>query len=307
MQYLAFILVYPIIWLVSRLPMRVLYILSDFFYVIIYYVFKYRKQVVLQNISYAFPEKSEKEKNKIAKGFYKHFTDIFIESVKSFSMSEKEVLKRYKYKNPELIDKYEKEGKSIALVGAHLANWEWSYSLPLVLNIKVYGAYSKLRNEHFEKMLKKFREKFGVIGLKTSDTVKGMLKNYTNKVQGLYILLSDQSPMVEKTFYWSKFFGVKVPVHTGAEMISKKFNLVVINYVTKKIKRGYYETEFEVIAENPKEYNNFELTEKYLKLTEKNIKEQPELYLWSHNRFKHQHRFDEWQKMHTAKLKDKKK
>lgn len=307
MPFLVFALSYPFIWLFSRLPMRVLYCISDVLYLLIYCVFGYRKTVVMKNISYAFPEKNEVEKQQIAKKFYKHFTDIFVESVKSFSMSKKEILKRYQYKNPELLNQYIKSGKSIALVGAHIANWEWSINLPLVLDINIFGAYNKLRNDSFEKFLKKTRERFGVIGYKTSDTVKAMLSNYKNNVQGLYILLSDQSPMVEKTFYWTHFFGVKVPVHTGAEMLSKKFDLVVINYVTKKIKRGYYETEFQVIVEKPREYKDYEITEKYIKITEQNIKKQPAFYLWSHNRFKHQHRFEEWQNKKIAKLQTKKK
>ena len=286
--------------------MRVLYILSNFFFLVIYYLVKYRRKVVLQNISYAFPEKTEKEKKQIAKQFFKHFADLFVESIKSFSISKKEVLKRYKYKNLELINKFVEEGKSIALVGAHQANWEWSFSLPLLFDVTVFCAYNKLRNEFFEKVLKDVREKFGGIGIKTHEAVKGILYNYRNNIQGIYILLSDQSPLVEKTFYWTEFFGVKIPVHSGPEMLAKKFDLVFINYTTKKIKRGYYETEFELITDTPKKYKNYEITEKYIQLTEKKIKEQPEFYLWSHNRFKHQHRFEEWQNMQIAKQQTKK-
>jgi KDO2-lipid IV(A) lauroyltransferase len=264
-------------------------------------VFGYRKAVVLKNISYAFPEKSEEEKQKIAKKFYKHFTDIMIESIKAFSISEKEILKRYTYKNPELVNKYAKEGKSIALVSAHLANWEWSISTPLVLNIDVFGAYNKLRNETFEKTLRENREKFGITGATTSNFMKLIKHNFENNIQGAYILLSDQSPHIAKTFHWGTFFGVQVPVHTGAEMLAKKNDLVVINYRAKKIKRGYYETDFELITENPKEYKNYEITDKFLRITERNITEQPEYYLWSHNRFKHKDRYEEWLKLQETK------
>jgi len=301
MNQIVFYLTYPLIWLISRLPMFILYLISDFFYVLLYYVFGYRKAVVLKNISYAFPEKSEEEKQKIAKNFYKHFTDIMIESIKSFSISEKEILKRYKYKNPELVNKYAKEGKSIALVSAHLANWEWSISTPLVLNIDIFGAYNKLRNETFEKTLRENREKFGVKGATTANFIKLIKHNFENNVQGAYILLSDQSPHIEKTFHWGTFFGVKVPVHTGAEMLAKKNDLVVINYRAKKIKRGYYETDFELITENPKEYKDYEITDKFLRITERNITEQPEFYLWSHNRFKHKDRYEEWLKLQETK------
>ena len=181
MPFLVFALTYPFIWLFSRLPMRVLYMKSDFFFFLIYYVFKYRKKVVLENLKLAFPEKTDDERIKIAKGFFKHFTDLFMESVKAFSISENEILKRYKYKNPELINDLVKQGKSIALVGAHQANWEWSISLPLVLDGAISGAYTKIGNKYFDKEVKESREKFGVIGYKTSDTVKAMQRNFTEK------------------------------------------------------------------------------------------------------------------------------
>lgn len=301
MNQIVFYLTYPLIWLISRLPMFILYLISDFFYILLFYVFGYRKAVVLKNISYAFPEKSEEEKQKIAKKFYKHFTDIMIESIKAFSISEKEILKRYTYKNPELVNKYAKEGKSIALVSAHLANWEWSISTPLVLNIDVFGAYNKLRNETFEKTLRENREKFGITGATTANFMKLIKHNFENNIQGAYILLSDQSPHIAKTFHWGTFFGVQVPVHTGAEMLAKKNDLVVINYRAKKIKRGYYETDFELITEKPKEYKDYEITDKFLRITEQNITEQPEYYLWSHNRFKHKDKYEEWLKLQETK------
>lgn len=301
MNQIVFYITYPFIWLVSILPMFILYLISDFIYVLLYHVFGYRKEVVLKNVSYAFPEKSEKEKQQIVKKFYKHFTDIMVESIKAFSISEKEILKRYSYKNPELVNKYAKKGKNIALVGAHLANWEWSINAPLVLKSNIFGAYNKLRNEIFEKKLLASRQKFGVSGARTSDFIEFINQKIKNNIQGAYILLSDQSPMVEKTFYWSNFFGVKVPIHTGAEMIAKKFDLVVINYRAKKIKRGYYEVDFELITENPRDFKDYEITEKFLSITERNIKEQPEFYLWSHNRFKHKHRYEEWLKLQETK------
>jgi KDO2-lipid IV(A) lauroyltransferase len=301
MQFLAFAIIYPFIYLLSRLPMRILYVFSDFFFFLMFNVIGYRKKVVLENLKLAFPEKSEEERKKIGKDFFKHLTDLIMESVKAFSISEKEMSKRYTYKNPELVNNYTRQGRSIALVAAHQANWEWSISLPLVLEGNINGAYTKLGNPYFEKVVRSSREKYGISGYKASETVKGMQKNFAEKTQGLYILLSDQSPQMHKTYYWNEFFGIKVPMHTGAEMLAKRFNLVVINYVTKKIKRGYYETEFQLITDAPKEFEDYQITDKYTLLTENNIKQQPALYLWSHKRFKHRNSFEEWQKMKVSK------
>lgn len=287
MQFIVFAITYPIIWVLSRLPMRILYMKSDIFFFLIYHVIGYRKTVVLENLKLAFPNKPEQELLRIRKKFFKHLMDLLMESVKAFSISEKEILKRYTYKNPELVNKYAEEGRNIALVGAHQANWEWSTSLALVLNIDVLGAYTKLNNKYFEKAVRKSREKFGVIGYKTSDMIKGMKQRFSKKEKGAYILLSDQSPQPHKTYYWREFFNIKVPVHTGAEMLSKRFDLVVINYVAKKVKRGHYEVEFQLITDQPKEFENYQVTDRYTELTEKNILEQPEFYLWSHKRFKH--------------------
>jgi KDO2-lipid IV(A) lauroyltransferase len=161
MQFLSFALTYPFIWVLSRLPMRVLYIKSDIFFFLIYYVFGYRKKVVFDNLKLAFPEKSDEELKSISKKFFKHFTDLIMESVKAFSITEKQIRARYKYKNPELVDFYGNQGKSIIILGAHQANWEWSVSLPLVLETKILGAYTKIANKYYEKAIKKSRKRFG--------------------------------------------------------------------------------------------------------------------------------------------------
>jgi len=306
MPFLIFALTYPFIWVFSRLPMRILYIKSDVFFFLIYYVFQYRKKVVLENLRLAFPEKSERERKEISKKFFKHFVDLVMESIKYFSISEKQIKARYKFLNPELVDFYGKQGKNIIIVGAHQGNWEWSTSMPLALETTVLGAYTTIANKYYEKAIKKSRKRFGIDGYKTSQTVANIKKNISNGINAVYILLSDQSPQLIKTFYWSTFFGVKVPIHTGAEMLAKKFDCTMINYVAKKVKRGYYEIEFELITETPKAFDDYELTEKYLAITEKNVNQQPEIYLWSHKRFKHRNSFDEWEKMKVAKLKTKK-
>ena len=296
MQFLIFAITYPIIWLLSLLPMKILYLLSDFLYLIFFYLIGYRKKVVLENLQFAFPKKELDELRTIQKKFFKHFTDIFIESIKAFTISEKTIKKHYKYTNPELINDLYDKGRSIAFMGSHQANWEWSISIPLVVKITCFGAYTRIGNSYFDKTVKDSRTKFGFIGYKTTETIKSISRNFDEGVQGLYLLLSDQSPQIHKTHYWREFMGVKVPIHTGAEMIAKKFDMAVVNYTVKKVKRGYFEVTFETITEQPNEYKNYEITDKYLAITERNICHQPEYYLWSHKRFKHRNKVPkEWQ------------
>lgn len=287
MQFLIFAITYPVILLLSFLPMRILYLFSDFLYFLFFYVIGYRKKVVLENLQLAFPEKKIDELKIIHKDFFKHFTDILVESIKAFSITKKTILKRYKFTNPELINELYEKGRSIAFMGAHQANWEWSISIPLHVKIKCFGAYTKIGNKYYDKAVKDSRTKFGFIGYKTSATIKSISRNFENGVQGLYLLLSDQSPQIRKTHYWREFMGVKVPIHTGAELIAKKFDMAVVNYSIKKLKRGYFEVTFETITEHPNSFKDYEITDKYLAITERNIMNQPAYYLWSHKRFKH--------------------
>jgi KDO2-lipid IV(A) lauroyltransferase len=300
MKFLAFIFIYPFIWLLSRLPMRILYFFSDFFFLILYYIIGYRKKVVKKNLKTAFPSKKESEINKISIKFFKHFVDLLFESIKSFAISKKELHKRYKYLNPEIINKYAEQGRSVTLVGAHQANWEWAFGMPLALNIDCFGAYKKIKNPYFDKIIKESRTKFGFDAVPTSLFNKSMAYRHSKGIQCLYILLSDQSPQVKKTKYWTTFLNENVPVHTGAEILAKKYNSVVVNMSTTKIKRGYYEVKFEVITDSPNKFDNFKIIDKFLDITEKNIKAQPEYYLWTHNRFKHKDKYDQWLKNKKA-------
>ena len=287
MHKLVFYLAYPIIWLFSKLPFRVLYIISDGIYFLFFYLIGYRKKVVLENLKLVFPKKTEKEVKTIRKKFFGHFVDTLIEAIKAITISETSILKRYTYKNIELLDTLYKEGKSIILTGSHYGNWEWVVGMPMITQIDCYTSYTKIQNKNFENLIKNSRSKFGMKCVKSNEIIKEIVKNVKQQNQGLYLLVADQSPMLHKSLYWTEFLNVKVPVFTGAEMISKKFDFAVVNMNTTRSKRGYYESEFELITDTPKELSANEITNTYLRLTEKHIYKQPEYYLWSHKRFKH--------------------
>lgn len=287
MQFLVFILVYPILWLISKLPFRVFYLISDCVYVLVYYVIGYRKKIVRENIAMALPHLSEKERLEIEKKFYHHMCDMFLETIKTMTISQKEMEKRYVFTNLDLYLDLEKKGKSIALLCAHYASYEWAVSMNYHINFEGYGIYKKLSNKYFDKLVKDIRSKFRATLITTRETIPSIKKNAETGHLGVYGFASDQSPQLSATFHWHPFMGIEVPVHTGAEMLAKRFNMNVIFLRTKKIKRGYYEATFELMAENPKEVPNYEITNDFLNRVEKQIYEAPEFYLWTHKRWKH--------------------
>jgi KDO2-lipid IV(A) lauroyltransferase len=287
MKRLKFIIIYPIIWVFSRLPFFILHRISDFAYFIIYYIFNYRKEVVFENLKHTFPEKSNKEIKLIRKKFFQHFTDIFIESIKSFTISEKELNKRYVYKNPDVLKTIEKSGKSVILMGSHYANWEWIINLCSNTNLKCVGVYKRLSNPLFDKIVKKNRARFGGHFITTNDTIKSIIRDKQNRTPALYGLLSDQSPMLHKTHHWSTFLNNKLPIHTGAEMLAKKHDFTVLHMSVNKTKRSHYTVDLDILTENPREFADYEITDEFIKRTEKQIREQPEFYFWTHKRFKH--------------------
>lgn len=287
MQRIVFLLTYPIIWVFSKLPFWVLHLFSDVLFFLIFYVIGYRKKVVLNNLRLSFPEKEEKELLEIRKKFFKHFVDIFIEMTKSFTISEEEINRRYKYTNPEIFRKIEALDKSVILMGSHYANWEWIINIQGMTSINCVGAYSKLSNPYYDKLIQKNRSRFGSDFIPTASTIKNMISNKQNNIISMYGLLSDQTPRLSKTHYWAPFLGVTVPIHTGAEMLAKKHDFTVVYMTVERVKRSYYEISFEILTDSPKDYKDYQITDIFLEKAEKQIREKPEYYFWTHKRFKH--------------------
>lgn len=286
MYRLVFYIVYPLIWLISIMPFRVLYGISDLVFLIVYYLVGYRKKLVYNNLKTVFPEKDNKEILKMRKEFYRHFVDIFMEMIKTFSISQAELNKRFNIKNYEVLEKIYQNNKSVLVMTSHYGNWEWAVNLGEPLQFKRFVVYARIQNKVISDKVISSRERFGIHLIEKSETSKTMLHNYKNQILSLYGFISDQSPMLHKSYYWTQFLGQRVPVLIGAESLAKKFDLAVVYMHIQKVKRGFYQATFEYITENPKEYKDYELTDKYLEICEKEIRENPIYYFWTHNRFK---------------------
>ncbi|WP_291867428.1 lysophospholipid acyltransferase family protein [Maribacter sp.] len=289
MQFLVFILAYPLLWIISRLPYKIFYFFSDVVYVIVYRIFGYRKKVVHANLTLVFPKKSEIELKRIEKSFYKHMCDMFLEMVKTMNLSKEEVKKRYHVTNLQVLQDILKD-KSIIVVCAHYANWEWNVSMNNYIDDKGYAVYQKISNPYFDSWIKRTRARWNTTLITQSETIKTIISNTKNNVKSVYGMVSDQSPMVRKVQYWSEFMDIKVPVFNGAENMARKLDLAVVFLKVTKVKRGYYSAEFIPITKNGKETEKNEITDQFLRLTEQQIREKPEHYLWTHRRWKHRDR-----------------
>jgi len=287
MQLVVFILLYPIIWIISILPFRLMYMFSDMVYVLVYYIIGYRKKVVRTNIAMALPNLSEKERLQIEKKSYRHLCDMFLEMIKTMTISVKEIEKRFVFTNLEMYQEMEKKNKSIALMVAHYATYEWVISINSKIKYEGYAIYKKINNKYFDKLVRDIRSRFKATLINTKQTIPTIEKNARTNHLGLYGFASDQSPQVSKAFHWQKFMGIDTPVHTGAEMLAKRFDMNIMFLRVKKVKRGYYEATFEHLVDNPKEVPNYEISDEFLRRVEKQIYEAPEFYLWTHKRWKH--------------------
>jgi len=268
----------------SYLPLRVLYIISDFMFLFIFYIIKYRRKVVKQNLKNSFPGKTDKELNKIEREFYHHFSDLIFEIIKLTSISEGNLRERVIFTNPELFEKYKEV--SIVLAVSHYGNWEWGISgISLNTEQKMMGVYKKLNNLFFNDFMNKNRAKFGADLVEINGTFRYLIKNKNNpKIIGL---LADQSPTKNDSNYWTTFLNQETSVYLGPEKISKKFNYPVLFCSMKKVKRGYYEVFIEELCTNPEKTTEGEITSLYLQKAEEKIKENPEFWLWTHRRWKH--------------------
>ena len=275
--------------ILSYIPFGVLYVLSDCLFYPLYYIVRYRRKVVRRNLTESFPEKSEQEIKRIEKGFYRFFTDQVLESCKMMTISPEEITRRMKFANVEAANAVFRKGKSIALYMGHYGNWEWVPSIPLCLekNVMAVQIYHKLSNENMDRLMLNNRERLGAISVEMRKTARFITDMVQNGKVGIVGFIADHSPRKKDARHFLSFLNHDAPVLTGTEKIIKHYDFEAWFLKVKRIKRGYYEAELVCLHENPKELPDFELTALYFQVLEKMIVSRPELYLWTHNRFKY--------------------
>ncbi|MDD2386737.1 MAG: lysophospholipid acyltransferase family protein [Bacteroidales bacterium] len=286
MKLLEFIGFRILVAIFSIIPFWSLYIYSDFLYFLFYYVFGYRKNVVIANLKMSFPDQTEDEINNICKKFYKHLSDITLESVKSMSIREKALKKRYVIKGQELANKYFAENKSILCLTSHYGNWEYGIlGTNNSIHHQAIALYLPLTNKYSERYGLKRRKRFGMKMVAVQETKS--IFNPPPVLPVAIIMAADQSPSNLERAIWINFLGIETACLHGPEAYAKKTGMPVMYLKISKLKRGYYSLEIEELLNNPKKCEPNQITNVYFKRLEQDINEQPEYWLWSHRRWKH--------------------
>lgn len=286
MKFLIYVFTLPFIYIVALMPFCILYIFSDILSFFLYNIVGYRKRVVRANLILTGFGNNPNKCLEIEKEVYKHFCDQYLETFKSLTLSKNQIQKRFIVHNKSILQKLASDGKSVIMMCGHYASYEWLMSMGYYSDHTAYGIYSPLNNPYFDKLIVKARKRYGAYLIPRKETLTTIKKHAETNKLALYGFASDQSPKIRKKTYFRTFFGIEVPVFTGAERIAKEHNIPVLMAKVRRIKRGYYETEIIVLSKNPKKIKDYGITDKFTEELESLIKENPSHYLWTHNRFK---------------------
>nr|WP_262910514.1 lysophospholipid acyltransferase family protein [Pontibacter silvestris] len=274
----------------AALPLPVLYMIGDCLYGLLYYVVKYRKKVVLQNLRNSFPEMGDREIKQTTKAFYKQFMEVVVEILKLASVSAAGMQRRVSFTNPEVLEAFVKSGQPVIILGSHLGNWEWSLSAAaLQFNFPAEGVYKPLKNEFFEEFMLHTRSRLGARLIKMKDTLRDFIRY--RQVPRVVALLSDQTPPFGEIHYWTTFLNQETAFFVGAEKLSNMFGHPVLFLDVKRIRRGHYTLTFETITDGVQKpagvKGEYPITEVFANKLEASIRRSPADYLWTHKRWKH--------------------
>ncbi|MET3037813.1 lysophospholipid acyltransferase family protein [Chryseobacterium sp. NRRL B-14859] len=277
-----------ILFFISKLPLRVLYIFSDIIFFLNYYLVGYRKKVITQNLKNSFPDKSNEEIKKIRKKFYLNFSDYLVETIKSFSISETESRVRMQHINQELFHDAKREGKNIILLAGHVFNWEWINALARIIpQSHCHPVYRKVNSDFWENQMKKVRNKFGNEALEANAVILNIFRSKNNG-DSAYMFVADQTPHFAHVTYGLEFLNQRTPVFIGYDKLATRMDLVFIYCEMKKVKRGYYQVNYHRIEPDGEKFTEYEVVRKFHKLLENTLHKHPDNYLWSHRKWKYQ-------------------
>lgn len=275
--------------ILSRLPLSVHYLFADYLiYPLMYYVVRYRRRLVAKNLRLSFPDKTDKERRQIMRDFYRQFCHTIVETVYGYRMSDEQMKQHVVFEHMDAVNKLVDAAGGGLFMLAHFGNWEWMASVQQWVSegVTELNVYRKLKSEAMDALMLDIRAKRGGACVEKQRILRELVRYRAEKRPVTVGLLSDQKPRPEVTRTWTTFLHQETGFLDGAEVLGKKFGYPVFYLYITRTERGYYKAEMKTIAADPKSTAEGEITEKYARLLEQNIKEQPHLWLWTHNRWK---------------------
>lgn len=290
----AYYLLYGLLYMFALLPMTLLYLLSDVLYYAVYYIIRYRRKVVRQNIAMAFPEKDESERRVIERRFFHFLTDYVVETIKVLHISDAGMKRRMRFENAGLIDRLTGEGRSVILLLGHYGNWEWIPSLTLWCDSSRFVGgqiYRPLRNCCFDRLFLHLRTRFGTECIAKKDTLRVLLQHKRDGKPFVTGFMADQTPSPANIHHWVTFMGMPTPVLTGYETLARKLDAAIVYIDVEVLSRGRYRATFKLAEEHPVATEGFPVADRYMAAMEHTIRRAPHAWLWTHKRWKHSHLF----------------
>lgn len=281
--------------LLSRLPLRVLYVLADMSYPFLYYVARYRRNVARENIDRSFPEMTEKERRRVERRFYRWFCDYTVETLKLLTISPEEMQQRMHVEGVEDMERSLEKNPFVFIYLGHYCNWEWISSIPLWTrqpDTHCAQLYRPLKNHFFDELFYKMRTRFGAENISKYESLRHILDLKRNGKRTIIGFISDQAPGWESIHDWVDFLHQDTPVFTGTERIAKKVNAAIYFADVKRVRRGIYQLRLRLVTEDVNSYEDYKITDIYMQQLEAMIRRQPHLWLWTHRRWKHQRNAD---------------
>lgn len=278
---------FQIVLLISRLPLKIQYVFSDIIFVSIYHIVGYRKNIVRENIRNSFPEKSDAEVNEIRRKFFRNFSDYLVETVRSFTISSHELRVRVQHINQQVFHDAKNEGKNVILLAGHVFNWEWFNALSRIIpQEKCFPVYRKVNSNFWEEKIKSIRNSYGNHALEAKEVVRHIYRNPKDG-NSIYMFVADQTPHFSEVTYGLKFLNQKTPAFIGYDRLATKMDLIFVYCEMKKVKRGYYQVNYYRIYPDDERFSEFEVVKKFHKRLENTIHKDPANYLWSHRKWKY--------------------
>lgn len=292
MKKVGFYIFYAVNYLITLLPLKVLYIFSDIFYLFVYYVFKYRRKVVVKNLRNSFPGMTEPELKRTERRFYRHLTDLFVEALKVINISPQEISRRYMITDMTLLDRLYDEGRDVIAVCSHHTNWEWLSAVQLSTRFRILAIYKPLKNKDFDRFAYKLRTRFGSKISPMQSILRDMVTFKKQNIRTITAFAADQTPPPNEHVYWTTFMNQETAIYRGTEKVAVMMDAAVVFIQTRKVKRGYYELTPILITEHAKNEAPDFITDRHVAMLEETIRAQPEYWLWSHRRWKHKRKIE---------------